>query len=365
MVTWSSILPPTSCRDLCDSQAVPNQECLPAVRWRNKLRLSLLDLSEEDTVSMKVSPPMGRRAFLTACAGAGLTLGVRPPFEAMGSQALLTKAIPSTGERLPVVGVGTALGHYVRDLPASDTAMRRRVFDEFTSMGGRVLDIFMGEETEAVCGQLIADLGRRDDFFIATKVGFFPQERPANPGAASIERMNASFSNLRTEVVDLMQVANLFSWDVVLPILREWKAEGRFRYIGVTVFQSSRHEALERVMRGEELDFVQLNYSLEGREAENRLLPLAAERGIAVIANVPFARGGVFRRVGESPLPGMGCRTGLRDHSSGCTEVRDLAPERHMCDSGHVQDRVPVGQHGGGCWPSPGRWNAKSHGGVV
>ena len=264
-------------------------------------------------MSMEVSRPIGRRAFLTTCVGTGLTVGIGPRLEAVRGQSLVEKAIPSTGERLPVVGVGTALGHYARDLSASDTAMRRRVFDEFTSMGGRVLDIFMGEETEAVCGQLIADLGKRDDFFIATKVGFFPQERPENPRLASIERMNSSFSNLRTEVVDLMQVANLYSWEILLPILREWKAEGRFRYVGVTVFQASRHEELERVMSSEELDFVQLNYSLEGREAEDRLLPIAADRGIAVIANVPFARGAVFRRVGETSLPGwaaeLGCET--------------------------------------------------------
>jgi len=240
-------------------------------------------------------------------------LAAGAPLRASQERTLLTKAIPSTGERVPVIGIGTALNHYVPGLTTEEWEERRQVLDRFVSMGGRLLDIHMSEETEAVCGRLIQELDRRDDFFIATKVGFFPDRRPEDPRAASLERLRTSFENLATDVIDLMQVANLFAWETVLPILREWKAEGRFRYVGVTVYQPEQHEALEAVMRSEEIDFVQLNYSLESREAEERLLPLAADRGLAVIVNVPFARGAVFRRVGDRELPAwaaeLGCDT--------------------------------------------------------
>lgn len=271
--------------------------------------------SSQHTTGSRASDDSGvtRRRFVrtSAAASAGLLSG--PSLRAWRQETLLTKPIPSTGERLPVIGIGTALNHYSPGLAPEEMNERRRVFDRFVTVGGRMLDVFMGEETEAVCGQLIQDLGRRDDFFIATKVGFFPDERPEDPHSASTARLNASFRNLNTEVIDLMQVSNLFAWEIVLPILREWKEEGRFRYVGVTVFQPGQHDALETVIRSESLDFVQLNYSLEGRDADERLLPMAADRGIAVIANVPFGRGAVFRRVGDRELPGwaaeLGCDT--------------------------------------------------------
>ncbi|MET0502842.1 MAG: aldo/keto reductase [Candidatus Binatia bacterium] len=226
----------------------------------------------------------------------------------------VTKPIPSSGERIPVIGIGTARERFSVGLPAEDVAMRKQVLQEFTSMGGRMLDVFRYGTAETLCGDLILELGNRDQFFIATKTSVdLAVLNGADRREAGMAQMNESFRRFNTDVIDLMQIANLTDWENQLPILREWKQEGRFRYIGVTVFRPNQHEALEAVMRQEELDFVQFDYSLEGRQAEDRLLPLAADRGMAVIINVPFRRGLVFQRLGERELPGwaaeLGCQT--------------------------------------------------------
>ena len=238
-------------------------------------------------------------------AGAGAYLALSGCSKSEVTSGLLTKPIPSSGEQIPVIGIGTARDRFILDQPPEDIAMRKQVFQEFTSMGGRMLDVFLGEDTETFCGNLIQELGNREQFFIATKESVRAAvSAGTDTRQAGIDRMNASFSRFNTDVIDLMQIPHLTDWENQLPILREWKQEGRFRYIGVTVFRNDQHEALESVMRQEGLDFVQLDYSLEGRQSEERLLPLAADRGMAVMINVPFRRGLVFQRLGERELPG-------------------------------------------------------------
>jgi aryl-alcohol dehydrogenase-like predicted oxidoreductase len=249
---------------------------------------------------------------LTASAGAYFALGGCGFSEI--DPNIVTKPIPSSGERIPVIGIGTARDRFDLNQPLEDIAVRKQVFQEFTAMGGRMLDVYFGEDTETLCGQLIEELGIRDQFFIATKVSVWDAVGGgADPRDAGIDRMNRSFLRFNTDVIDLMQVTNLGHWEVLLPILREWKQEGRFRYVGVTVWRPNQHEALENVMQSEDLDFVQLNYSLEDRQAEKRLLPLATDRGMAVMINVPFRRGRVFQRLGDRELPSwaaeLGCET--------------------------------------------------------
>src|SRR5262249_3397964 len=144
-------------------------------------------------------------------------------------------------------------------------------------------------------GQLLAASPPRDQVFLATKVD------RSRDGAA--ERMTASLKALRTERVDLMQVHNLIDPANVLAVLREWKTGGRIRYLGVTTSSPQQYGEMERVLKEETLDFVQLDYALDHREAADRLLPLAAERGVAVLVNLPFGRGRLFRAVGARPLP--------------------------------------------------------------
>ena len=179
----------------------------------------------------------------------------------------------------------------------AERAPLREVLSRFVALGGRVVDSSpMYGEAEAVVGDLAAELGLHPSLFVATKV--WTQGREA--GAAQMER---SRQRLRVARLDLLQVHNLVDWQTHLRTLRDWKAAGRVRYVGVTHYTASAYGELERIMRSEPLDFVQLNYSLGEREAENRLLPLASERGIAVLVNRPYAEGALFRRVKGRALP--------------------------------------------------------------
>jgi len=168
---------------------------------------------------------------------------------------------------------------------------QRAVLRRFVELGGRVVDSSpMYGAAEAAVGELATELGVRDTLWIATKV--WTTGRAA--GRAQIER---SLRLLRGARLDLMQIHNLVDWQTHLPTLREWKQDGRIRYLGVTHYSAAGHEALERVMRTETLDFVQLNYSLAEREADRRLLPLARDRGIAVLVNRPLAQGALLSHV--------------------------------------------------------------------
>jgi diketogulonate reductase-like aldo/keto reductase len=207
------------------------------------------------------------------------------------------KSIPSSGEQLPVIGCGTYRGFDVRPDSAAYSRLRS-VLAALFAAGGSVVDSSpMYGKAEATAGELLAESKAHDKAFIATKVWTRGRE-------AGIAQMQDSLKLLRTDRIDLMQIHNLVDWKTHLPTLREWKAAGRIRYIGITHYTSSAFADLEVVMRAAPLDFVQLNYSAVDRAAERRLLPLAAERGIAVIANYPLASGSAVRAASARPLPG-------------------------------------------------------------
>jgi aryl-alcohol dehydrogenase-like predicted oxidoreductase len=205
-----------------------------------------------------------------------------------------TRPIPSSGEQLPAIGCGTYRGF---DVGLQSAAYRRLpgVLDALFSAGGAVIDSSpMYGAAEAVTGALLANA--RDKAFVATKVW----TRGRDAGIAEMER---SLKLLKADPIDLMQIHNLLDWKTHLPTLRAWKEAGRIRYLGVTHYTASAFADLEAVMRSEPLDFVQLNYSIADRAAERRLLPLAIERGIAVLANVPLASGAALRSLSRRPLP--------------------------------------------------------------
>ena len=234
-----------------------------------------------------------RRTVLGLMAAAAALSG---PAGARAAPAMLTRRIPSDGELLPAVGLGTWQTFDVGASPA-ERAPLREVLSRFVALGGRVVDSSpMYGEAEAVVGDLASELGLHPSLFVATKV--WTQGREA--GVAQMER---SRQRLRVARLDLLQVHNLVDWQTHVRTLRDWKAAGRVRYVGVTHYTASAYGELERIMRSEPLDFVQLNYSLGEREAENRLLPLASERGIAVLVNRPYAEGALFRRVKGRALP--------------------------------------------------------------
>ena len=207
-----------------------------------------------------------------------------------------TRPIPSTGEPLPVIGCGTYMG-FDRAPGSAEFAQLPGVLTALFDAGGSVVDSSpMYGKAEAAAGQVLAQLNARPRAFVATKVW-------TSGRAAGIRQMEDSMRLLRVDTIDLMQVHNLVDWSVHLATLREWKDNGRVRYIGITHYTSSHYAQVEEVLRREKLDFLQINYSAQEREAEQRLLPLAAERGVAVLANRPFGGGGLLRRLRAKPLP--------------------------------------------------------------
>lgn len=235
-----------------------------------------------------------RRALLELGASAGLALTLGTQRLRAQAAALITRAIPSSGERIPVVGVGT---REYRTGAGVDTTPLRATLQTFAQGGGTVVDTAPSYgNSEAALGELLSDLGLRDRLFLATKVDREGQE-------AGVARMTASFEKLRTDRLELMQVHNLRDTATQLATIREWKQAGRIRYAGITTSSDRQYGAFEQAMATEPLDFIQVDYSLNNRTAAERILPLAQDRGIAVLVNLPFGRASLFRAVGDRPLP--------------------------------------------------------------
>jgi len=212
------------------------------------------------------------------------------------SSTMLTRMIPSSGETLPVIGLGTWRAFDV-DLTSDIRRQLEEVLSLFVKLGERGVDSSpMYGRAEEVIGELTAALGIRERLFLATKVWTRGREN----GIESIER---SMALLRTNRIDLMQVHNLLDVHTHLATLRQWKEQGRIRYIGVTHYNSSAFPEIEKILRTEKLDFLQINYSLMEPEAEQRVLPVTQERRIAVLVNRPFGGGDIFERVRSKPLP--------------------------------------------------------------
>lgn len=212
------------------------------------------------------------------------------------SSTMLTRAIPSSGEKLPVIGLGTWQVFDV-DLAPDNEKQLGDVLSSFVRLGGRVIDSSpMYGRSEQVIGALASKLGLKEKLFFATKVWTRGKQ-------AGIESMERSLSRLQAKHIDLMQVHNLVDVETQLSTLREWKKQERIRYIGVTHYTSSAFADLEKVMRNDKLDFIQINYSIMEPEAEKRILPLANDREIAVLINRPLGGGDLFERVRAKPLP--------------------------------------------------------------
>jgi aryl-alcohol dehydrogenase-like predicted oxidoreductase len=214
------------------------------------------------------------------------------------------RKIPASGEALPVIGLGTWLGF---DVGGDEEARTRlgAVVRALLDGGGTVIDSSpMYGRAEGVTGDILAADGARGRAFLATKVW-------TRGRAAGLAQMRQSFERLRTERVDLMQIHNLLDWRTHLPVLREWKEQGKIRYLGISHYTESAYDEVEAVLRAERLDFLQINYALDDRAAEARLLPLAAERGVAVLVNRPVGGGDLLRRLRGRPLPdyaaALGC----------------------------------------------------------
>jgi diketogulonate reductase-like aldo/keto reductase len=236
---------------------------------------------------------MTRNSFLQLAAAALVA-----PAAAQTGGRMNTRKIPSTGEMLPVIGVGTWQTFDIGNSPA-ERAPRAEVLKALFEAGGSVIDSSpMYGRAEAVVGDLLAEAGTRSKAFLATKVWTDGRKE-------GIAQMEQSMKRLRTDKIDLMQIHNLVDWQTHLPTLKAWKAEGRIRLMGITHYNESQHGTLEAVLQLGGFDFVQVDYALDDRNAERRLLDFARDNGVAVMVNQPFGGSGssLLRKVSARPLP--------------------------------------------------------------
>lgn len=232
---------------------------------------------------------------MLALAGAGIVSG---GFKLQNfiSEKMLTRKIPASGEDLPVVGLGT---WQTFDVGSSESERKtlKEVLTLMKEKGGKVIDSSpMYGSSEKVVGDLTAEPGIQDYFFYATKVWTSGKEQ-------GINQMNESFRKMKRDKMDLMQIHNLVDWKTHLKTLRDWKEQGKIRYLGITHYTESAYDNLEEIMKKEKPDFVQFNYSIDSREAERRLLPAAKDLGIAVLINRPYGGGSLFSRVKGKEIP--------------------------------------------------------------
>ena len=225
--------------------------------------------------------------------GLALTLDRIDLFGATQQSTLIEKPIPATGEKIPVIGMGTA--RYFDSV----TPELREVIKRLPELGGKVIDMAPSYgNAEQVVGDIIAELKDRPRYFLATKV-----TGPGSDRESGQRQMEESMRRLRTDHIDLMQVWNVSSPDVLLPLLDEWKAAKKIRYVGVTTGSANQYAQLETVMKANKLDFIQIDLAIDDRKSQERILPLAADRGMAVLINFPFGRNRVFAKVMGKPLP--------------------------------------------------------------
>ncbi len=280
-----------------------------------------------------------RRTLLAGLAAlplAGPLLAQTPP-AAGAPAALRTARIPGANVNAPVVGIGTARRYADPQTPEQMTALRETIA-RFVQQGGTVIDTAPSYgRAEEVVGQLVAELGLRDRLFLATKVGANSREE----GAAQIEE---SFRKLRTPRLDLIAVHNLRDVDNQLAILREMKAAGRIRALGITTSNDQQYEAFEAVMRREPLDSIQVDYAIDNRNAAERILPLAREKGMAVMINLPFGRDRLFTATRDRPLPDWAGAIGITSwaqfflkyvvsHPSSPIAIPGMAQTRYVDDN--------------------------------
>jgi aryl-alcohol dehydrogenase-like predicted oxidoreductase len=237
-----------------------------------------------------------RRRFITTSAASLLVCAGKLSAHNAHAANMLTKPIPSSGEQLPVIGLGTLQAFDVGGT-AEERAALGEVLQLLADQGGTLVDTSPRYgRAEAVVGDLCAELNLTDELFFATKV-FSEGEQ------AGVDEMDTSLQSLHTPVVDLMQVHSMRDWEVHLPSIRKLKDDGKVRYIGVTIHRDTGHELMMKLMREENLDFIQVNYNVIERGAAKEVLPLAQELGVAVMINVPFAKAELFKKTSGMALP--------------------------------------------------------------
>jgi aryl-alcohol dehydrogenase-like predicted oxidoreductase len=252
---------------------------------------------------MSVSKQLSRRDFAKAGLALGACAALGPVLLDAQDAPLVMRKIPSSGESIPAIGIGTARRYDVGP-NAPERVEIKEVLRLFAQLGGRVIDTAPSTDevsssygqAETVVGDLVADLGNRKSYFFATKVGARGKED-------GLRQIDQSFQKLRTDRIDLLEVHNLMDTATQLATLRDLKEKGRIGYLGVSISSDDQHAELEGIMKAQKLDFIMVNYALDSRAAADRVLPLAADRGIAVMIDLPFGRGRLFQAVQNQKLP--------------------------------------------------------------
>jgi aryl-alcohol dehydrogenase-like predicted oxidoreductase len=241
-----------------------------------------------------------RRDWLALALSGTAALALNPA-ALVAQQRLLTRAIPSSGERLPVIGLGSS-ATFSQVARKEDVASLREVLQALVNGGATVFDTAPGYgASEEVAGRIVTETGLADKVFWATKVNV-ARQGPADPAAARAQ-IEASFQRVKKGKIDLIQVHNMGDVKTQVPILKELKAQGRIRYLGVTTTFEPQYPQIVETMKSEPLDFIGVDYAIDNREVENTILPLARDRNIGVLVYAPFGRTRLFRRVGDRPVP--------------------------------------------------------------
>ena len=245
---------------------------------------------------------MTRRHWMSLL-GAGAAMALDPRRLRAAQQAVMQRVIPSSGERVAVVGLGSS-ATFAQVARSEDVQKLREVLRAMVDGGGRVLDTAPSYgASEEVAGRIAAELGISKRIFWATKVNVAGRGGNSADPAAARAQIDASFRRLRVGVIDALQVHNMGDMATQYPILKELKARGRVKYIGATTTSPAQYPQLEQAMRSEALDLVGVDYAIDNRDVEKTLLPLAQQRRIGVLVYLPFGRNSLFRRVGERPVP--------------------------------------------------------------
>ncbi len=247
---------------------------------------------------------LNRREFLEISAGVGATFGLTPRLlHAIAQGQIIQRSIPSTGEKIPVIGLGSS-ATFSQIARAEDVTALKEVFQAMADRGARLFDTAPSYgASEQVAGRLVNEMSVATKMFWATKVNVAGRGTGTADPAAARAQIEASFERFKQPKIDLIQVHNMGDPATQLGVLREFKKAGRIRYLGITTTSDNQYGALEQVMRNEPLDFIGIDYAADNRGVEDVILPLAIERKIAVLAYAPFGRTSLFRRAAGKELP--------------------------------------------------------------
>ena len=243
-----------------------------------------------------------RRDWMALTLGAGASLAL-DPFTLLAQGKMATKAIPSSGERIPVIGLGSS-ATFASVARTEDLTALREVFKALVAGGATVFDTAPGYgASEEASGKIVNELGLADKLFWATKLNVAARGGNKADPAAARQQVETSFARVKKAKIDLIQVHNMGDVAVQIPIVREFKQQGRVRYIGLTTTFEDQYAGLVETMKKETLDFIGVDYAIDNRHAEATILPLAQDRKMGVFAYAPFGRTRLFKRVGDRPVP--------------------------------------------------------------